>query len=175
MDIVRAVLANSVLSKVIEDARDAIREGESIAAPLKRSGQFPPIVYHMIAIGERSGQLEEMLDNVADSYETQSEAAHHRADLAPGAADDRGHGRLRGLRRLLHPDAHPPAQLGHPLNHPEPISKPMTDSRFDRWIQRVALATLLALAAALVTTGVTLLYGPRAEAAAPKAPPATIP
>ena len=56
---------------VVENARDAIREGESIAAPLKRSGEFPPLVHHMIAIGERSGQLEEMLVNVADSYETQ--------------------------------------------------------------------------------------------------------
>lgn len=60
------------------------------------------------------------------------------------------------------------------MNPSEPTSKPMADSRFDRWIQRVALATLLALAAALLTTGVTL-YGPRAEAAAPKAPPAATP
>ena len=52
---------------------DAIREGESIAAPLKRSGQFPPLVFHMIAIGEKSGQLEEMLQNVAKSYEAQVE------------------------------------------------------------------------------------------------------
>jgi general secretion pathway protein F len=58
---------------VIEDARDAIREGESIAAPLKRSGQFPPLVHHMIAIGEKSGQLEEMLQNVARSYDAQVE------------------------------------------------------------------------------------------------------
>src|SRR5207302_348385 len=41
--------------------------------PLRRSGQFPPLVYHMIAIGERSGQLEEMLQNVARSYEAQVE------------------------------------------------------------------------------------------------------
>ena len=41
------------------------------AAPLKRSGEFPPLVYHMIAIGERSGQLEEMLLNLASAYETQ--------------------------------------------------------------------------------------------------------
>jgi general secretion pathway protein F len=71
MDIVKAIITNSVLAQVIEDARDAIREGESIANPLKRSGQFPPLVYHMVAIGERSGQLEEMLVSVADSYETQ--------------------------------------------------------------------------------------------------------
>ena len=73
MDIVRAIISNSVLSKVVEDARDAIREGESFAAPLKRCGQFPPLVYHMVGIGERSGQLEEMLINIADSYETQSD------------------------------------------------------------------------------------------------------
>ncbi|MCI0569932.1 MAG: type II secretion system inner membrane protein GspF [Myxococcaceae bacterium] len=71
MDIVRAVITNSVLADVIEKARDSIREGESIANPLKRSGEFPPLVYHMVAIGERSGQLEEMLLSVADNYETQ--------------------------------------------------------------------------------------------------------
>ena len=71
MDITKNVVSNGVLAEVVENARDAIREGESIAGPLKRSGEFPPLVHHMIAIGERSGQLEEMLLNVADSYETQ--------------------------------------------------------------------------------------------------------
>ena len=71
MDITKNVISNGVLSAVVENARDAIREGESIAGPLKRSGEFPPLVHHMIAIGERSGQLEEMLLNVADSYENQ--------------------------------------------------------------------------------------------------------
>ena len=71
MDIVKAVITNSVLADVVEKARDAIREGESIANPLKRSGEFPPLVYHMVAIGEKSGQLEDMLLSVADSYETQ--------------------------------------------------------------------------------------------------------
>jgi general secretion pathway protein F len=73
MDIVKNIVANTMLADVIDKARDAIREGESIAAPLKRSGQFPPLVYHMIAIGEKSGQLEEMLQNVAKSYESQVE------------------------------------------------------------------------------------------------------
>ncbi|HXN82561.1 MAG TPA: type II secretion system inner membrane protein GspF [Myxococcales bacterium] len=71
LDIVKNIVHNSVLSGVIEGARDAIREGESIAAPLKRSGEFPPLVHHMIAIGEKSGQLEEMLQNVARSYDAQ--------------------------------------------------------------------------------------------------------
>ncbi len=73
MDIVKNVVGNVRLSEVIEQARDAIREGESIAAPLKRSGEFPPLVYHMVAVGERSGALEEMLANVASAYEDQVE------------------------------------------------------------------------------------------------------
>jgi general secretion pathway protein F len=69
LEIVKKVLNNVVLEKVVEEARDAIREGESIAAPLKRSGQFPSMMVHMIAVGERSGQLETMLENVAVAYE----------------------------------------------------------------------------------------------------------
>ena len=71
MDIVKNVVGNVRLAEVIEQARQAIQEGESIAAPLKRSGEFPPLVHHMVAIGERSGSLEEMLGNVADAYEDQ--------------------------------------------------------------------------------------------------------
>jgi general secretion pathway protein F len=73
MEIVRHVLDNAALSKVVEDASSSIREGESIALPLKRSGQFPPIVTHMIAVGEKSGQLEQMLENVARAYDSQVE------------------------------------------------------------------------------------------------------
>jgi general secretion pathway protein F len=73
MDIVRNIVGNTRLAEVIEQARDAIREGESIAAPLKRSGEFPPLVHHMVAVGERSGSLEEMLANVAKAYEDQVE------------------------------------------------------------------------------------------------------
>ncbi|HJZ85187.1 MAG TPA: type II secretion system inner membrane protein GspF [Polyangia bacterium] len=73
MDITKDILGNRVLEKVVEEARNSIREGESIAAPLKRSGQFPPIVTHMIAVGERSGQLEQMLENVASAYDREVE------------------------------------------------------------------------------------------------------
>jgi general secretion pathway protein F len=71
MDITKGVLGNAVLQQVIVDASSSIREGESIAEPLKASGRFPPMVTHMIAVGERSGQLEEMLENVALSYDAQ--------------------------------------------------------------------------------------------------------
>jgi general secretion pathway protein F len=71
LDIVKDILGNTRLEEVVEDARVNIREGESIAQPLKRSGEFPPLVTHMIAIGEKSGQLEDMLENVAISYNQQ--------------------------------------------------------------------------------------------------------
>jgi general secretion pathway protein F len=73
LDIVKNILGNTRLVEVIEDARVNIREGESIAQPLKRSGEFPPLVTHMIAVGERSGQLEEMLENVAYSYSRETD------------------------------------------------------------------------------------------------------
>ncbi len=71
LDIVKDILGNTRLIEVIEDARVNIREGESISQPLKRSGEFPPLVTHMINIGEKSGQLEEMLENVSISYKQQ--------------------------------------------------------------------------------------------------------
>ena len=74
MEITRNVLGNTELMRVVEEARTSVREGESIAQPLKRSGRFPPIVTHMIAIGERSGQLEEMLEHVASAYDQQVES-----------------------------------------------------------------------------------------------------
>jgi general secretion pathway protein F len=69
MEIVKRVLNNGVLERVVEDARDAVREGESLAATLKKSQQFPSMMCHMVAVGERSGQLEAMLGNVAEAYE----------------------------------------------------------------------------------------------------------
>jgi len=69
LEITKKVLNNTVLEKVVESARDAIREGESIAATLRKSGEFPSMMVHMVAVGERSGQLETMLENVAGAYE----------------------------------------------------------------------------------------------------------
>jgi general secretion pathway protein F len=71
LDITKDVLNNVRLADVVAEARDAIREGESIAQPLRRSGEFPPIVVHMVATGEASGQLEQMLEHVADNYDFQ--------------------------------------------------------------------------------------------------------
>ncbi len=71
MDIVKNVLDNAKLERVVKDLSASVREGESIAGPLKKSGDFPPLVTHMIAVGEKSGQLEQMLETVAKNYDTQ--------------------------------------------------------------------------------------------------------
>lgn len=75
LDIVRSLLGNVTLEKVVATARDNIREGEGIAPALKRSGEFPPLVTHMIAVGERSGQLEQMLTDVANAYDREVNTA----------------------------------------------------------------------------------------------------
>jgi general secretion pathway protein F len=70
LDIVRRVVQNDVLARAIEEAARNIQEGQSIAEPLRLSGQFPPLVTHMISIGERTGELEPMLDKVANAYDS---------------------------------------------------------------------------------------------------------
>jgi general secretion pathway protein F len=71
LGIVRNVVNNQVLAIAIDNATNNIREGESIAGPLKKSGQFPPIVIHMINVGEKTGELEVMLNQVSESYDFQ--------------------------------------------------------------------------------------------------------
>ncbi len=108
MEIGRNVLQNARLETVIGEAIGSIREGESIAEPLKRSGQFPPMVTHMIAVGERSGQLEAMLENVSRAYEADVETrvAALTSLLEPlMIVDPRWH---RRLHRAQHPDAADP-------------------------------------------------------------------
>jgi general secretion pathway protein F len=69
LDLARAVSGNVVIGAAVSEARDAITRGASIAAPLRASGEFPPMVTHMIAVGEASGELEAMLGKVADTYD----------------------------------------------------------------------------------------------------------
>ena len=73
LEIGRNVLENAKLEGVVDEAIVAIRGGDNIAEPLKRSRAFPPMVTHMIAVGERTGQLEAMLENVSRSYEADVE------------------------------------------------------------------------------------------------------
>lgn len=71
MNIVKNVVSNVHIRKAIEVTQVSVKEGESIAEPLRRSGEFPPLVTHMIAIGEKTGALEKMLDRISDNYDLQ--------------------------------------------------------------------------------------------------------
>ncbi|HJU29530.1 MAG TPA: type II secretion system F family protein, partial [Candidatus Binataceae bacterium] len=72
---VKRVVTNGLLADAIEQSRDNIREGHGMGQTLERSGLFPPLLVEMIKVGERSGELEDMLDRVADNYEREVEAS----------------------------------------------------------------------------------------------------
>lgn len=74
MNIAKNLVGNIPIERAIASARENITEGQSIAEPLRRSGEFPPMVIHMIAIGEKTGELPEMLQNVSETYEEQINA-----------------------------------------------------------------------------------------------------
>jgi type IV pilus assembly protein PilC len=75
METVAQTSGNKVIEKAIMDAREAIREGERIAEPLRKSGSFPPMVVQMIAVGEETGNLDVMLSKIADFYDQEVEVA----------------------------------------------------------------------------------------------------
>ncbi len=85
IEITRNIISNIHIAKALEEARDGVREGKSLARELNKSGLFPPLLWHMIAVGEKSGQLEHMLSKVGKSYENEVNAA------------------LSGLTRLIEP------------------------------------------------------------------------
>ncbi|MCB9665912.1 MAG: type II secretion system inner membrane protein GspF [Alphaproteobacteria bacterium] len=85
LGIVRAVVGNVILAETITSASENIQEGQSIARPLQESGQFPPMVVHMVKVGERTGELERMLNLVANAYDQEVDDAVKTATsvLAP--------------------------------------------------------------------------------------------
>jgi type IV pilus assembly protein PilC len=64
-----------VLQRAIKQAMISIAEGETITAPLKECGVFPPMVTQMISVGEKTGGLDEMLAKIADFYDEEVDAA----------------------------------------------------------------------------------------------------
>jgi type IV pilus assembly protein PilC len=70
IEVVKKTTANYAMISALTNAQNSIRQGSGIAGPLKESGVFPPMVIHMTAIGEESGELDRMLDKIADFYES---------------------------------------------------------------------------------------------------------
>jgi len=75
LDIVAGTTGNVLVTKGIEDARENVRQGETLAEPLAASGVFPPMVTRMISVGERTGALESLLEKIGEFYDQQVTAA----------------------------------------------------------------------------------------------------
>jgi type IV pilus assembly protein PilC len=74
LDIVADTTGNEVLTRATSDVKESVRSGESMAGPLARHPVFPPMVVQMIAVGEDTGQIDEMLDKVSDFYDQEVES-----------------------------------------------------------------------------------------------------
>jgi general secretion pathway protein F len=78
LGIVTQLVSNTLLRRSLEEARMSVQEGESLATPLKRSGVFPGLFLQMVAVGERSGQLDHMLSRAAEAYDEEVATALSR-------------------------------------------------------------------------------------------------
>src|SRR6266581_8790629 len=75
LEITARTAGNKIIAEAIMTARTSIREGETVSAPLKTSGVFPPMVVQMISVGEQTGALDEMLTKIAVFYEAEVDTA----------------------------------------------------------------------------------------------------
>lgn len=73
LEITKNTIANTVIAKVLDNAKTAVQEGDSLGDCIERSNRFPPLVTHMIRTGEKTGDLEGMLTHVAKAYDTEVE------------------------------------------------------------------------------------------------------
>jgi len=71
LEVLRGVVGNRVISDAIGEARDSIREGQSVAAPIAATGVFEPMVTQMISVGEETGALDDMLERMAVFYDNE--------------------------------------------------------------------------------------------------------
>lgn len=75
LNIVRDTAGNVVIARAIQSVHDSVKEGESVAAPMESAGIFPSMVVSMVMVGEETGRLSEMLVKIAESYDTEVDAA----------------------------------------------------------------------------------------------------
>lgn len=69
LDVVKSVLGNKVVEASMDDVKSGVRRGRDLTVPLRETGYFPPMLLHMVELGQRSGEIENMLIKVADTYD----------------------------------------------------------------------------------------------------------
>jgi general secretion pathway protein F len=75
VQVTKAVLDNKVLQNALQTVHDRVIEGTDLATPMKMTGVFPPTVCYMVGVGEQAGNLEEMLERVAGTYDEEVDLA----------------------------------------------------------------------------------------------------
>ncbi len=75
LDITARTAGNAVIEQAVQAVKKEVEEGKTIADPLQKSGQFPPMVCQMISVGEQTGNMDTMLSKIADFYEDEVDAA----------------------------------------------------------------------------------------------------
>jgi len=80
--VVAEVTGNSLMKKAVQQARERILAGADIATPLRDSGVIDPAIAHMVAVGEKSGELEKMLKNISDNLEASTDIVIERLSAA---------------------------------------------------------------------------------------------
>jgi type IV pilus assembly protein PilC len=75
LEIVSETAGNRIISETVDNAKENVRQGHTLAEPLMESKVFPPMVTRMVQIGEKSGSLEQLLEKISDFYDDQVSAA----------------------------------------------------------------------------------------------------
>jgi general secretion pathway protein F len=78
ISIAGAILNNRRISNSLESVMQGVKRGEGLAAPMRRTGQFPALAGHLLSVGEETGRLDQMFARMADIYETETKAAIRR-------------------------------------------------------------------------------------------------
>jgi general secretion pathway protein F len=78
LNIVKEMIGNRVMSKSVEMIAQGVKRGEGVAAPVRKSGAFPPLAAHLLSVGEETGHLDEMFERLANIYENETKVAMRR-------------------------------------------------------------------------------------------------
>jgi general secretion pathway protein F len=69
LDVVKTIVQNRLMEEALDEVKTGVRRGRDLSVPLRETNLFPPLVVHMIELGQRSGEIEGMLIKVADTYD----------------------------------------------------------------------------------------------------------
>jgi len=78
LHIVKEMVSNRVMAASLDGVAQGVKRGEGIAAPVRKSGVFPPLAAHLLSVGEETGRLDAMFERLATIYENETKVALRR-------------------------------------------------------------------------------------------------